>query len=829
MRKLCLLLLSSLVSFVYLHAQSVGVNADGSTPHASAMLEVKSTAKGLLIPRMTALQRTSIANPANGLLVYQTDGLAGFYYHQEQPEPNWLLLAAASNVWSLNGNAGTTAANFIGTLDDQPLIFKVQNTHAGKIKQGYLSTSYGYGAGAHITGSGNTAIGYKALRDNATGEFNTAVGTSALLKSTGSKNTAVGESALVNSTIGANNTAVGYNTLPSITVGALNTVIGAYADVLGNRQNATAIGANALANCDDCIVLGSINTVNGAINHARVGIGTNNPDQSAVLDLVSNGRGFLVPRMTKQFKDLLVDPATGLLIYQTDDVSGFYYNRGTPTTPAWTPLLGGSSGWALTGNAGTTASNFIGTTDAQPLVIKVNNTFAGSISASSTNQFFGYNAGAATDAGLGNTATGYKALSSNTDGDDNTATGLNALLKNVDGYENTALGRSAMELNESGYENTAVGAFSMNFNTTGYENTAVGRGALASNTEGFENTATGHEALFTNKTGRYNTATGHAALRSNIGWENTAVGRHALYSNNIGGSNTAVGYDAMRSNTTATGSTAVGSSALAFNINGANNTATGRYALLNNTSGSHNAAFGFAALGGADVFDGNTTGHNNTAVGTYSLGTTTGSSYNTAIGYMAGTVNYKNNGWNNTFLGAETAAAFDDLYNTTAIGHKAIVYEPNSMRFGNEFVQKWGFGVRAGSYAALQVGTTTSNGNWAYLSNGGTWTNASSIHFKEDFNSLDKEDILKKITSLNISRWRYKGTDNEYHIGPVAEEFYALFRVGSNEQFLSTVDASGVALAGIQELAKENEELKQLLSQLMKEVQQLKEKVEKGK
>jgi len=51
----------------------VGVNTDNSTPDPSAMLDVKSTNKGILIPRLTLAQRNAIANPAGGLMIYQTD------------------------------------------------------------------------------------------------------------------------------------------------------------------------------------------------------------------------------------------------------------------------------------------------------------------------------------------------------------------------------------------------------------------------------------------------------------------------------------------------------------------------------------------------------------------------------------------------------------------------------------------------------------------------------------------------------------------------------------------------------------------------------------
>ncbi|TAF33324.1 MAG: hypothetical protein EAZ67_07510 [Cytophagales bacterium] len=61
-------------------AQGVAINNDNSLPAGSAMLDVKSTNQGVLIPRMTAAQRGLIAAPATGLLVYQTDGTSGFYF-----------------------------------------------------------------------------------------------------------------------------------------------------------------------------------------------------------------------------------------------------------------------------------------------------------------------------------------------------------------------------------------------------------------------------------------------------------------------------------------------------------------------------------------------------------------------------------------------------------------------------------------------------------------------------------------------------------------------------------------------------------------------------
>ena len=55
-----------------IHAQSMGISSGAITPHASSILEMRTTDKGLLIPRMTTTQRDAISLPATGLVVYNT-------------------------------------------------------------------------------------------------------------------------------------------------------------------------------------------------------------------------------------------------------------------------------------------------------------------------------------------------------------------------------------------------------------------------------------------------------------------------------------------------------------------------------------------------------------------------------------------------------------------------------------------------------------------------------------------------------------------------------------------------------------------------------------
>ncbi|MBL0144780.1 MAG: tail fiber domain-containing protein [Chitinophagaceae bacterium] len=110
-------------------AQSLAINTDGSAANSSAMLDVKSTTKGLLIPRMSKVQRTAIASPSNGLLVYQNaPDSTGFYYY-DGAIWQWLNTANQNNEnWKINGNSGTNPTNhFIGTNDSTDLAFGVNN------------------------------------------------------------------------------------------------------------------------------------------------------------------------------------------------------------------------------------------------------------------------------------------------------------------------------------------------------------------------------------------------------------------------------------------------------------------------------------------------------------------------------------------------------------------------------------------------------------------------------------------------------------------------------------------------------------------------------
>src|SRR6185295_14910524 len=173
-----LFLLIALFSITAIYSQNVGIGT--TTPDNSAILEIKSGTKGLLIPRMSSAAVVAIANPAKGLLVLDTVKNQLLVNMGTPAVPNWQTIVASSG-WSLSGNSGIdSATNFIGTLDAKPFIIRVNNVRSGYIDTISTNTSLGFRAlDSFTTGTANTAIGYRSLSGNKAGENNTGLGWSA--------------------------------------------------------------------------------------------------------------------------------------------------------------------------------------------------------------------------------------------------------------------------------------------------------------------------------------------------------------------------------------------------------------------------------------------------------------------------------------------------------------------------------------------------------------------------------------------------------------------------------------------------------------------------
>ncbi|MEM9823610.1 MAG: hypothetical protein AAF985_21170, partial [Bacteroidota bacterium] len=122
----------SLLFFLFLlgqqaFSQGVGINNDSSPPDSSAMLDVKSTAKGILIPRMTTAEKADIPTPATGLMVFDNTTLSFWYYNGTA----WVEIGADH----LGNHTATTniqtAGNYISNDGDNEGIFVDTNGKVG--------------------------------------------------------------------------------------------------------------------------------------------------------------------------------------------------------------------------------------------------------------------------------------------------------------------------------------------------------------------------------------------------------------------------------------------------------------------------------------------------------------------------------------------------------------------------------------------------------------------------------------------------------------------------------------------------------------------------
>lgn len=129
-------------SCAFAQTGNMAVNNDGRKPHPSAILDVSSNylplataeQKGMLIPRVTTAQRNAIAPTVaqQGIMVYQTDGVPGFYYFEYG---QWVRVDVGADGWDVSGNNPTLVANeFLGTRDNTDFVFRTNNVEAMRVK-----------------------------------------------------------------------------------------------------------------------------------------------------------------------------------------------------------------------------------------------------------------------------------------------------------------------------------------------------------------------------------------------------------------------------------------------------------------------------------------------------------------------------------------------------------------------------------------------------------------------------------------------------------------------------------------------------------------------
>ena len=267
--KQLLLGLSLLVYITQADAQ-VSITTDGSNPDPDAMLDVKSTYKGILIPRMTTAQRTTIngGSPVTGLLVFDNTTSSFWYYGGTVWEE--LISDGVDKIVDADDD---TKIQVEESADEDYIRFDIAGTERLVMQGACLevmnsgnSVFIGEGAGVNddlssnnnvfvgyqagktnTTGISNVGVGYQALYTNTTGKENTANGIEALYSNTtGNYNTASGRRSLYTNTTGYVNTASGYQALYSNTTGYQNTASGyeaLYKNTTGNYNTGNGLGA----------------------------------------------------------------------------------------------------------------------------------------------------------------------------------------------------------------------------------------------------------------------------------------------------------------------------------------------------------------------------------------------------------------------------------------------------------------------------------------------------------------------------------------------------------------------------------------------------------
>jgi hypothetical protein len=152
-------LLRAVILLLWLYSPSYAQNNVGigtTAPDPSAILDLTSSDKGFLCPRLTTAQMNSVAAPATGLFIYNTT-LSAFYYYNGTA---WVPFLAPSNAWQLTGNTGTSAeTNYLGTADGNALVIK---TNAIQRMVVMSTGEVGVGATAPISkfavGDGNVSL-----------------------------------------------------------------------------------------------------------------------------------------------------------------------------------------------------------------------------------------------------------------------------------------------------------------------------------------------------------------------------------------------------------------------------------------------------------------------------------------------------------------------------------------------------------------------------------------------------------------------------------------------------------------------------------------------
>lgn len=666
-------------------AQNIGVN--NPSPDASSILDLTSTSRGFLLPRMNSAQRAGIAAPATSLLVFDVT-LGRFMFYNGS---SWNGLLVNGSSWETIGNTGTTpGTNFLGTIDKKDVVFKSFNTEVMRID---TNLAVGIGQTApdiksilHVT---STTKGVLLPR------MNSAQRTT--LIANGSATDAVRDGMLVYDTNLKN--FLSWNAVAQQwdTVLTKNNGSGLYWALLGNS------GTNPATNFV------------GTIDSTDLVFRTNNRERFRIK---ANGL-FYTGNQGPGASNIYMGGLAGQLTTTGSNNAGFGLQAlQNNLTGTGNSALGS---FALLNNTSGSENTAVGIESLRGNTTGYGNTSVGERS--------GYNNTTA----YGNTSIGRYAIYNNTIGLENVGIGDSVLFgTSVDvGDFNVAVGNRVLFSN-AGLRNVGIGYRALRANITGNDNVGIGTDALFQNVAGISNVGIGTNASYgvngdynvsvglstlfnaRNATADYNVAIGYQALFTDtIPVNNVSIGSYSMYNGNQRSYNVAVGYDALRGAGAATvgvqNNVAIGYNAGRQITTGDDNVFAGTLAGQNNTTGYSNVFIGnYSGLA-------NTTGFRNVFIGNQTGRLNSTDSYNVFIGDSAGYTNA--GGTRNVMMGYQAGRSNTTADNNVFIGTHAGY--TNTTSASNVFI-----GNLAGESSTSGLGSNVLIGNAAGQSNTTGYLNA---------------------------------------------------------------------------------------------------------
>ena len=623
-----------------LSAQNIAITDDDAyTANTSAMLDIKSITKGLLIPRLTTAQRNSISTPATGLLVFDTS-LSGFYYYNGSA---WINLSSGSSsglLWSYSSPnvylTGTSDKVGIGTsspihkLSVSDNVTLTDGTDGSFIDIQNQSNSTGVLSGIRFY-KGTTSntykggIFYKDALGFGRGDLifaNNSVNSATNVTSTDSRLTIKNSGGVeVKATTGAATNLSLFHVLNT----AGDTIFAVYDG--GVRINVYDDPLVKASGNKGGFAVGGFSPAKGTITNEYLKITPDSVriyvEDASAAKASGNKGGFAVggfsPAKAGLTNEYLRVTSDSTRVYTTDTVKGFgVKNIGATAKNGYLQLnpnnylIGHLAGKSITGglynsfigyNSGYKNTNgyknyFIGYKSGYNNTVGFSNIFIGDSTGFTNvsgyrNVFIGNESGKSNNYGASNVFIGYNSGLTNVNGNYNVFIGEKAGYTNYDGNYNVFLGYNSGNKNTSGFNNFFGGINSGYNNTSGYYNVFLGDKAGYLNTTGYRNTAIGFNALYTNSTGKYNTSIGYIALGANtVGQGNTAVGSYAVGQSSTAWGNSGFGENSLQSTTTGGYNTAIGVNALGANITGTNNTGLGYNANVSSGAWTNSTAVG---------------------------------------------------------------------------------------------------------------------------------------------------------------------------------------------------------------------------------------------